>query len=156
MGIDDAEAKAELGAKTRERKQKDLTFPELQDAWRGRMSAQESADALATLEGKARRRCRTGGRKRRGPGDRVCDQSTSLNASRWCRSGSCWRRRLWHSVGQATVEQVKREAERSRSDHRRPQRTADGDDAGSARRRTPRDRIRPRGAGDLQALCQSP
>ena len=30
IGIDDAEAKSELGAKTRGRKQKDLTFPELQ------------------------------------------------------------------------------------------------------------------------------
>ena len=33
-GIDDPEAKDELGAKTRERKQKDLSFPELQEAWR--------------------------------------------------------------------------------------------------------------------------
>lgn len=51
MGIDDAEAKAELGAKTRSRKQKELSFPELQDAWRSRMTEQE-LDALSALEHK--------------------------------------------------------------------------------------------------------
>jgi conjugative relaxase-like TrwC/TraI family protein len=51
MGINDVEAKAELGAKTRERKQKELTFSELRDAWRGRMSPEELA-ALAALEQK--------------------------------------------------------------------------------------------------------
>jgi conjugative relaxase-like TrwC/TraI family protein len=49
MGIDDPHAKDELGARTRESKQKDLTFPELQDTWRGRMTPQES-EALKTLE----------------------------------------------------------------------------------------------------------
>jgi conjugative relaxase-like TrwC/TraI family protein len=49
MGIDDPHAKDELGARTRESKQKDLTFPELQDTWRGRMTPQE-IDALKTLE----------------------------------------------------------------------------------------------------------
>jgi conjugative relaxase-like TrwC/TraI family protein len=51
MGIDDAAAKAELGAKTRQHKQKDLSFPELQAAWRDRMSAAELA-ALSSLEQK--------------------------------------------------------------------------------------------------------
>ncbi|MBL9084234.1 MAG: relaxase domain-containing protein [Planctomycetales bacterium] len=49
MGIDDAAAKAELGAKTREHKQKNLSFPELQDAWRGRMTRDE-LDLLKSLE----------------------------------------------------------------------------------------------------------
>ena len=51
MGIDNVEAKAELGAKTRERKQKDLSFPELQTAWRSRMTKEER-DALTALERK--------------------------------------------------------------------------------------------------------
>lgn len=42
-GIDDPKAKAELGAKTRNRKAKDLTMPELQREWRGRMSVEEFA-----------------------------------------------------------------------------------------------------------------
>jgi conjugative relaxase-like TrwC/TraI family protein len=49
MGIDDPHAKDELGARTRESKQKDLSFSELQDTWRGRMTPQE-IDALKTLE----------------------------------------------------------------------------------------------------------
>jgi len=49
MGIEDAGAKAELGAKTRSRKQKELSFPELQNAWRSRMTEQELS-ALESLE----------------------------------------------------------------------------------------------------------
>ena len=49
LGIEDAEAKAELGAKTRDRKVKDLTFPQLQAEWRSRMTPQEN-DALAAVE----------------------------------------------------------------------------------------------------------
>ncbi len=48
LGIDDPEAKSELVVRTRERKQKDLTLPELQETWRGRLSRQER-DALASL-----------------------------------------------------------------------------------------------------------
>lgn len=48
-GIEDPDVKAELGAKTRSRKAKNLTMPQLQAEWRGRMSAQE-LDALARLE----------------------------------------------------------------------------------------------------------
>jgi conjugative relaxase-like TrwC/TraI family protein len=47
-GIDNPEEKAELGAKTRERKSKDLTLPELQDVWRSKMSAPER-DVLEKL-----------------------------------------------------------------------------------------------------------
>jgi conjugative relaxase-like TrwC/TraI family protein len=49
MGIHDPHAKDELGAKTREGKQKNLTFPQLQDKWRVEMTPQE-IDALKTLE----------------------------------------------------------------------------------------------------------
>ena len=51
MGIDDAAAKSELGAKTRQHKQKALSFPELQDTWRRWMSPEE-LDILAALERK--------------------------------------------------------------------------------------------------------
>ena len=46
-GITNPEAKGELGAKTRERKQKDLTLDELRGEWMSRMTA----DELAALEG---------------------------------------------------------------------------------------------------------
>lgn len=39
--IEDASKKAELGAKTRSRKQKDVTFSELQSEWRSRLTEQE-------------------------------------------------------------------------------------------------------------------
>jgi conjugative relaxase-like TrwC/TraI family protein len=48
-GITDIDAKAELGAKTRERKAKNLTFPQLQETWRSWMTPQE-LDALNALE----------------------------------------------------------------------------------------------------------
>jgi conjugative relaxase-like TrwC/TraI family protein len=47
-GITDAEAKGELGAKTREKKQKDLTFAELQDNWKSRLDEDEW-DALRNV-----------------------------------------------------------------------------------------------------------
>jgi conjugative relaxase-like TrwC/TraI family protein len=47
-GITNADAKGELGAKTRERKRKDLTFDELGEQWRSRLSPAE-LDAVKTL-----------------------------------------------------------------------------------------------------------
>ncbi|MBN8626913.1 MAG: relaxase domain-containing protein [Planctomycetes bacterium] len=47
-GITDVRQKAELGAKTRERKANNLSFPQLQESWRGRMTPQEQA-ALKNL-----------------------------------------------------------------------------------------------------------
>lgn len=44
-GITDAAEKAELGAKTREAKRKELTFPELQERWRSRLTSDETASA---------------------------------------------------------------------------------------------------------------
>lgn len=41
LGITDPDAKGELGAKTREKKQKNLRFDELQEQWKARMSAEE-------------------------------------------------------------------------------------------------------------------
>lgn len=48
LGITDPKAKAELGAKTRNRKAKDLPFPELQLQWQARMSPRDQ-DALARV-----------------------------------------------------------------------------------------------------------
>jgi conjugative relaxase-like TrwC/TraI family protein len=48
-GIDDPAVKGELGAKTRSRKAKNLTMPQLQAEWMGRMTPRE-LDALARLE----------------------------------------------------------------------------------------------------------
>lgn len=48
-GIEDPKAKDSLGARTRESKKKELSFPELQEVWRGRMTADEM-EVLKTLE----------------------------------------------------------------------------------------------------------
>ncbi len=57
-GITDAKKKAELGASTRERKQKDMTFDGLRSMWTGRMSPEELASvekAAASIGSKARK-----------------------------------------------------------------------------------------------------
>jgi conjugative relaxase-like TrwC/TraI family protein len=111
MGIEDPAEWAELGAKTRQRKQKDLTLPELQDFWQSRMSAPE-LDALATLEGKL------------GGDADPTDPNASARALKYA-IGHVFERKsvvpqrellataLKHSVGEATVEQVLGQAERS-------------------------------------------
>jgi conjugative relaxase-like TrwC/TraI family protein len=108
LGIDDAEAKSELGAKTREKKQKGLTFPELQNAWRSRMT-EEELQVLATLE------------QRIGGDAEPADANAPARAVEYARSHVFERKSvvaereflaeaLWHSVGQASVEQVTRAA----------------------------------------------
>ncbi len=111
MGIDDPEEKAELGAKTREHKRKNLMIPELQDEWRSRMSAPE-LDALATLQDKL------------GGDADPRDGNASARAVQYA-IGHVFERKsvvperellataLRQAVGQATVEQVLRQAERS-------------------------------------------
>ncbi|RIK66919.1 MAG: hypothetical protein DCC65_08200 [Planctomycetota bacterium] len=47
-GITDAEAKGDLGAKTREKKQKDMTLAQLQDNWKSRLD-QDEWDALRNV-----------------------------------------------------------------------------------------------------------
>jgi conjugative relaxase-like TrwC/TraI family protein len=108
-GIDNADAKAELGAKTRERKQKDLSLSDLQDLWRDRMSPQE-LNALAALE------CKIGS-----DADSQ-DENASARAIEYATSHVFERQSvvperhflaaaLRHSVGQASVEQVERQAD---------------------------------------------
>jgi conjugative relaxase-like TrwC/TraI family protein len=111
MGIEDPELKSELGAKTRERKQKNLTMPQLHDAWRSRMSPQE-IDALAALA------------RRVGGDAEPVDANASARAldfaieHAFARQSTVPERELLasalrHGVGQASVDDVLREAARS-------------------------------------------
>lgn len=111
MGIDDAEAKSELGAKTRSRKAKDLTMPELEQRWRGRLTAEEKQQ-LAALE------LRLGGNAEPADGS-AAERGLEFAV------GHCFERKsvvpertllataLRHSIGKARVEQVTRRCERS-------------------------------------------
>jgi conjugative relaxase-like TrwC/TraI family protein len=111
LGIDDAHAKDELGARTRESKQKNLTFSELQDTWRGRMSAQE-LDALKTLERKV------GGDAEPQDGNAAARALEYAIGHEFERKSVVPERQLLatalrHGAGQASVEQVLREAKKS-------------------------------------------
>ena len=110
-GIEDPDAKAELGAKTRSRKAKNLTMPELQAEWRGRMSPQE-LDVLARLE-------------ERIGGDPLPQDEGAAAKSMDYAIGHEFERRsvvpqrqllataLRHGVGRVTPEQIIRQADRS-------------------------------------------
>jgi conjugative relaxase-like TrwC/TraI family protein len=110
LGIEDAEAKAELGAKTRDRKVKDLTFPELQAEWRARMTPQELGQ-LGAVE------------KRLG-GDAIPPDNESARRALDYAVGHAFERKsvvperqlltlaLKHAVGKAAAEQVLAEAGR--------------------------------------------
>jgi conjugative relaxase-like TrwC/TraI family protein len=110
-GIDDAVAKSYLGAKTRENKRKDLSFPELQATWRSRLTEQE-LDVLATLE------------NRIGEDAPPPDETSSARALGYA-IGHVFERQsvvperhvlaaaLRHSVGKASVKQIHAEAGRS-------------------------------------------
>jgi conjugative relaxase-like TrwC/TraI family protein len=103
LDIVDPEAKSELVVKTRERKQKNLKLPELQDMWRERMSQRER-EALASLADKI-------------GGDAEPSGDAADRAMRYA-IGHAFERRsvmperdvlaiaLKHGVGQATVEDV--------------------------------------------------
>jgi predicted ATPase len=111
LGIDDAHAKDELGARTRESKQKNLTFSELQDSWRGRMSAQE-LDALAGLERKV------GGDAEPQDGNAAARALDYAIGHEFERKSVVPERQLLatalrHGTGQASVEQILSEAKRS-------------------------------------------
>jgi conjugative relaxase-like TrwC/TraI family protein len=111
LGIDDPNEKSELVVKTRERKQKGLTFPELQKGWRDRMSRQER-EALAALAGKL-------------GGDAAPRNGSAAARAMEYAAGHAFERRsvmperellaiaLKQAVGAATVEQVLGQAARS-------------------------------------------
>lgn len=104
-GIENPEAKAALGAKTRQSKQKDLTFPKLQSVWRGRLTPAES-QALTELE------------RRLGGDAEPTDSGAAARAVEHA-IGHCFERKsvvperqvlataLRHAVGKATVEQIR-------------------------------------------------
>jgi conjugative relaxase-like TrwC/TraI family protein len=110
-GITDPELKSALGAKTRQLKVKDLSFPELQDRWRARMSPLE-LEALAVLEHKT-------GDEAPPPDETASGQAMAYALSHCFERASVVPERtvlaaaLRQSVGQATVEQVHQAAERS-------------------------------------------
>ncbi|MBK9119742.1 MAG: relaxase domain-containing protein [Phycisphaerales bacterium] len=108
-GITDPRAKGELGAKTREKKQKDLTLDELRGEWMSRMTA----DELAAL---------TAAKSRLGlesiPEDGRAAREAALHAVGHCfeRSAVVPERKLLaeamkHSVGRASPESVTRSLE---------------------------------------------
>jgi conjugative relaxase-like TrwC/TraI family protein len=110
-GIDDPAAKGELGAKTRSRKAKHLTMPELQAEWRGRMSPGE-LEALACLE------------KLTGADAKPPDVNAAVRAVEFAISHEFERRSvvperqliataLKHAVGEATPEQIAEAFQRS-------------------------------------------
>lgn len=108
LGIEDPDAKAELGAKTRARKQKELSFGELQNNWRNRMSPREQ-DSIAALE------------RRIGGDSEPADASAAARAVDYAAEHLFERKSvvperqllaeaMWHSVGKASVEDVQRAA----------------------------------------------
>ncbi|MBX9653869.1 relaxase domain-containing protein [bacterium] len=110
MGIESDKAKDELGAKTREHKQKDLTFSELQEIWQERMTPAEKK-AIAALA------------KKIGGDPEPRDSNASARAIEHAVSHSFERQSvvperrflataLKQSVGQATAEQVLDQAQR--------------------------------------------
>ncbi len=111
LGITDADLKAELGAKTREHKQKDLRFEELQEIWQDRMTEAErrSLDMLAD---------------RIGGDSEPADPTAAARAVEHAKEHVFTHRSvvperkllaeaLRHSVGHASLEEIEREADRT-------------------------------------------
>ncbi|HWB12754.1 MAG TPA: MobF family relaxase [Pirellulales bacterium] len=104
LGIEDDEAKAELGAKTRQSKKKDMSFPELQTQWRERMTTKER-ESLAALQ------------EQLGGEAIAADGTAAVRAVEYAAQHSFERKSviderrllaeaLKHGVGKATVEEV--------------------------------------------------
>jgi len=111
LGIENPEAKSELGARTRENKQKNLTLDELKETWRGRMTRAE-IDAMEHLERKigSDAEPQDGNAAARGMDHAISHEfeRKSVVPERKVLATA-----LKHSVGQASVEQVLREGENS-------------------------------------------
>jgi conjugative relaxase-like TrwC/TraI family protein len=110
-GITDPAAKGELGAKTRSKKAKNLSMPQLQSEWRGRMTPRE-LEALARLE------------KLTGSDSQPQDDNTAARAMDYAIGHEFERRSvvperqllttaLKHGIGQVSPEDVLRQAERA-------------------------------------------
>lgn len=109
QGVTNADAKGELGAKTRERKQKDLSLDDLRDQWTSRLT-QDELDAMKTV------RARLGDGSI--PEDGRIAEEAMTHAIEHCfeRSSVLPERRLLtealkRSVGSASPEAVKRQLE---------------------------------------------
>lgn len=105
------EDRARIGAKTREKKQKDLSMDELWESWRGRMTPAE-LDLLKTLDqrigGDAEPADATAGAKAVEYAKRHVFERKSVVPERQLLSEA-----LRHSVGEAKAEEVLREAQAS-------------------------------------------
>jgi conjugative relaxase-like TrwC/TraI family protein len=106
-GIDDPALKAELGAKTRSRKVKDLTFGELQEEWRSRLPLGER-DAIARALG------RIGGKLRLIEPHAAAKSVDHAIAHAFERASCISERRLFatalkHAAGHASADSVLRE-----------------------------------------------
>lgn len=105
-GITDADAKGDLGAKTREKKQKDMTLAELQDNWKSRLDPDEW-DALRSV------RDRVGG-DALPEDDRVASEAASRAVEHCFERSSVVAERklvaeaLKRSVGAATLKTVEK------------------------------------------------
>lgn len=111
LGITDPVAKAELGARTRKKKQKNVPMEELQHSWRERMMPNEFA-TIGELAFKI------------GGDAEPADNSAARRAIEYATAHVFERKSvapereilataLKHSVGKATVDEIKREADRS-------------------------------------------
>jgi conjugative relaxase-like TrwC/TraI family protein len=107
-GIENAEQKAELGAKTRNRKQKNMGFTELQDEWRARMSPADLQE-IDSIE------------RRLGGDTEPADSSAAAKGMEYATNHAFERQSvvperqvlalaLRHSVGRARVEDVLQQA----------------------------------------------
>lgn len=105
-GVTNADAKGELGAKTRERKRKDLSLDELREQWTSRLTPEE-LDAMAAVKGQL-------GKEGVAEDDRIADEAVT-HAIDHCfeRSSVLPERRvlteaLKRSIGSASPESVAR------------------------------------------------
>ncbi|MEQ8694157.1 MAG: MobF family relaxase [Gammaproteobacteria bacterium] len=111
MGLDSPEARSELGAKTREHKQHDLSFSELQETWRERMTSPQRERLCELAQ-------QIGGESQ--PSDSGAAQKSVAYAieHEFERKSVVPERMLLasalkHGAGKATVEQVLRQAQRA-------------------------------------------
>lgn len=104
LGITDPDAKGELGARTREKKQKNLRFEELQEQWKSRMSGEELA-AITGVKGRI-------GAESIGEDDRLADEAVKHALGHCFERASVvperklLREALRRSVGAASPEMV--------------------------------------------------
>ena len=111
LGITDPAAKAELGARTRKKKQKNIPMEELQRSWRERMKPNEFAtigELAFKIGGDAEPADNTAARRAIEYATAHVFERKSVAPEREILAVA-----LKHSVGKATVDEIEREADRS-------------------------------------------